>query len=131
MCVFFFFKHKTANEMRISDWSADVCSSDLAGPGEVQRDVVGIGPQVPVAADELGALVDPDRLRIANHGAGHLEGLDAVFATLAEALPGRGGRNPSVRGHCSLLTTSTRRILCPPPLLSDDTARVLRQLPLT
>ena len=58
----------------------------LAGPGEVQRDVVGIGPQVQVAADELGALVDPDRLRIANHGAGHLEGLDDVFATLAEAL---------------------------------------------
>src|SRR3546814_46119 len=31
-CVsFFFFKQKTAYEMRISDWSSDVCSSDLAG----------------------------------------------------------------------------------------------------
>src|SRR3546814_10452903 len=32
-CVFlflFFFKQKTAYEMRISDWSSDVCSSDLA-----------------------------------------------------------------------------------------------------
>src|SRR3546814_4454779 len=32
MCVlvgFFFFKQKTAYEMRISDWSSDVCSSDL------------------------------------------------------------------------------------------------------
>src|SRR3546814_6577183 len=29
-CVFFF-KQKTAYEMRISDWSSDVCSSDLAG----------------------------------------------------------------------------------------------------
>src|SRR3546814_14008096 len=28
---FFFFKQKTADEMRISDWSSDVCSSDLAG----------------------------------------------------------------------------------------------------
>src|SRR3546814_3743326 len=28
---FFFFKQKTAYEMRISDWSSDVCSSDLAG----------------------------------------------------------------------------------------------------
>src|SRR3546814_8928390 len=28
-CSFFFFKHKTAYEMRISDWSSDVCSSDL------------------------------------------------------------------------------------------------------
>src|SRR3546814_3736765 len=37
MCVlcglifFFFFKQKTAYELRISDWSSDVCSSDLAG----------------------------------------------------------------------------------------------------
>src|SRR3546814_18984455 len=30
ICVFFFFKQKTAYEMRISDWSSDVCSSDLA-----------------------------------------------------------------------------------------------------
>src|SRR3546814_5293873 len=30
MFLFFFFKQKTAYEMRISDWSSDVCSSDLA-----------------------------------------------------------------------------------------------------
>src|SRR3546814_12445102 len=30
---FFFFKQKTAYEMRISDWSSDVCSSDLPGNG--------------------------------------------------------------------------------------------------
>src|SRR3546814_7079954 len=29
--IFFFFKQKTAYEMRISDWSSDVCSSDLLG----------------------------------------------------------------------------------------------------
>src|SRR3546814_8538405 len=29
--MFFFFKQKTAYEMRISDWSSDVCSSDLSG----------------------------------------------------------------------------------------------------
>src|SRR3546814_2220241 len=29
--TFFFFKQKTAYEMRISDWSSDVCSSDLDG----------------------------------------------------------------------------------------------------
>src|SRR3546814_7438915 len=29
MCCLFFFKQKTAYEMRISDWSSDVCSSDL------------------------------------------------------------------------------------------------------
>src|SRR3546814_1362964 len=34
MCgLFFFFKQKTAYEMRISDWSSDVCSSDLSSKG--------------------------------------------------------------------------------------------------
>src|SRR3546814_5857796 len=32
ICYFFFCKQKTAYEMRISDWSSDVCSSDLTGP---------------------------------------------------------------------------------------------------
>src|SRR3546814_9898510 len=38
MCLFcFFFKQKTAYEMRISDWSSDVCSSDLLlGAEEIQ-----------------------------------------------------------------------------------------------
>src|SRR3546814_2282694 len=35
LCVFFFFKQKTAYEMRISDWSSDVCSSDLHLAGDV------------------------------------------------------------------------------------------------
>src|SRR3546814_8060627 len=37
--IFFFFKQKTAYEMRISDWSSDVCSSDLVifEPGERYR----------------------------------------------------------------------------------------------
>src|SRR3546814_11735074 len=42
-CSFFFFKQKTAYELRISDWSSDVCSSDLLrreGRG-LQRQVVG------------------------------------------------------------------------------------------
>src|SRR3546814_2693478 len=33
--VFFFFKQKTAYEMRISDWSSDVCSSDLVEQLEI------------------------------------------------------------------------------------------------
>src|SRR3546814_1988296 len=36
--LFFFFKQKTAYEMRISDWSSDVCSSDLI---DVRKDVSG------------------------------------------------------------------------------------------
>src|SRR3546814_1772542 len=35
--VFFFFEQKTAYEMRISDWSSDVCSSDLLVEDEHRR----------------------------------------------------------------------------------------------
>src|SRR3546814_14765200 len=40
-CDFFFFKQKTAYEMRISDWSSDVCSSDLLGCTRRQGYLVG------------------------------------------------------------------------------------------
>src|SRR3546814_4354971 len=36
MLMFFVFKKKTAYEMRISDWSSDVCSSDLMAVGAGQ-----------------------------------------------------------------------------------------------
>src|SRR3546814_9142017 len=39
--LFVFFKKKTAYEMRISEWSSDVCSSDL--PGMRQRAVSAVG----------------------------------------------------------------------------------------
>src|SRR3546814_2777671 len=35
--LFFFFKQKTAYEMRISDWSSDVCSSDLGDDAAAHR----------------------------------------------------------------------------------------------
>src|SRR3546814_8895453 len=46
--MLFFFKQKTAYEMRISDWSSDVCSSDLRVAGDVERaqEVVAAGLQV-------------------------------------------------------------------------------------
>src|SRR3546814_5298300 len=43
---FFFFKQKTAYEMRISDWSSDVCSSDLLDRvrhADLRRDLAGSG----------------------------------------------------------------------------------------
>ena len=42
----------------------------FAGPAEVERDAVGVRPQIQVAGDELAALVDADRRRIA-HPAAH------------------------------------------------------------
>src|SRR3546814_6694720 len=53
---FFFFKQKTAYEMRISDWSSDVCSSDLsssimaisgAGTAILKARIGGISPAFP------------------------------------------------------------------------------------
>src|SRR3546814_14746731 len=52
-CLFFFFKQKTAYEMRISDWSSDVCSSDLRLEGAGGR--LGQGPAL-----LRGALVEGD-----------------------------------------------------------------------
>src|SRR3546814_5252913 len=70
MYVFFFFKQKTAYDMRISDWSSDVCSSDLdvrgrgaGGDADVASafeplriDLVGAVDQVGLHAFALGQL---------------------------------------------------------------------------
>src|SRR3546814_1160257 len=72
--VCFFFKQKTAYEMRMSDWSSDVCSSDLGGAARA-------------AAPELAALVRdahaaaPDRFIAA-------AALAAVSSEPTDALPG-------------------------------------------
>src|SRR3546814_6361495 len=42
--VVFFFKQKTAYEMRISDWSSDVCSSDLRAPAAMACAIVSMCP---------------------------------------------------------------------------------------
>src|SRR3546814_18851122 len=49
--VFFFFKQKTAYEMRISDWSSDVCSSDLGGGDAALRGGHGLERAVRDEAD--------------------------------------------------------------------------------
>src|SRR3546814_2183549 len=79
---FFFFKQKTAYEMRISDWSSDVCSSDLVGIGHDRRRV-GVDEDNAIALllerldrlrpriVELARLTDNDRA-----GADDEDGLD-------------------------------------------------------
>src|SRR3546814_20435 len=70
-CLFFFFKQKTAYEMRISDWSSDVCSSDLKA-----IDVI----------DEVGAmqmLVPPAKRRKTITS----KEIEAVIATMARIPP--------------------------------------------
>src|SRR3546814_556152 len=57
VCFFLFFKQKTAYEMRISDWSSDVCSSDLFA---VQgRDLMtGVPKQILVSYTEVAHCLD-------------------------------------------------------------------------
>src|SRR3546814_8657575 len=50
--LFFFFKQKTAYEMRISDWSSDVCSSDLHHDDDVEQVRHGFQP-LELEDDEL------------------------------------------------------------------------------
>src|SRR3546814_2810208 len=69
---------KTAYEMRISDWSSDVCSSDLAQLGDAQLDIAGLGGQqawaVTVAFGEtiLGTLIAASADVLDRFGLDHL-----------------------------------------------------------
>src|SRR3546814_10364257 len=65
---FFFFKQKTAYEMRISDWSSDVCSSDLRHPlCQRQMDVAGAWREV---HDQVVEVVPVGFLQQASQGLG-------------------------------------------------------------
>src|SRR3546814_11455131 len=57
---FFFFKQKTAYEMRISDWSSDVCSSDLSGQRGAHLGQRGEAPAIPTDDDPV-AIEEHDR----------------------------------------------------------------------
>src|SRR3546814_3329453 len=51
---FFFFKQKTAYEMRISDWSSDVCSSDLDTAGADGAAITGVAAGADTSAPVTG-----------------------------------------------------------------------------
>src|SRR3546814_4284489 len=63
--LFFFFKQKTAYEMRISDWSSDVCSSDLP-VGRRRQDHRGVAPSEERRRQAVQDAVRPDRGRRAS-----------------------------------------------------------------
>src|SRR3546814_9559926 len=110
--MFFFFKQKTAYEMRISDWSSDVCSSDLSHHARTQEGQRGLRPRQgqlgtsrarPVETDRnqpggnrriQGALCHPVRASsgwlglVARRESGSPQTLSAV---LPSAAPGRTG----------------------------------------
>src|SRR3546814_10608835 len=84
--MFFFFKQKTAYEMRISDWSSDVCSSDLVDRGH------GGGHDAAREGDRL-ALVLPR----AGDGDGRDRGGPRELR--GDARRGRGARTPLRRSE--------------------------------
>src|SRR3546814_3429247 len=75
MLGFFFFKQKTAYEMRISDWSSDVCSSDL---GEIS----GRGPsgsiELTASFGDVSGLVAGDDVRLGGLPVGKVKRVEVV-----------------------------------------------------
>src|SRR3546814_3792841 len=64
LLCFFFFKQKTAYELRISDWSSDVCSSDLIDVHHAIPEIFGdverfAAPRIPA---DMGRCVEPPEL---------------------------------------------------------------------
>src|SRR3546814_3321199 len=89
---FFFFKQKTAYEMRISDWSSDVCSSDLACSKRADNNCVVASQNQINQQDlsksrkdrriiEIGKIMDDARpyfRRSSRHGNGRCSGCDEI-----------------------------------------------------
>src|SRR3546814_4655919 len=80
--MFFVFKQKTAYELRISDWSSDVCSSDLHVMPEVDGVVRRI-PAVVVAADRLVPALAFEAARVTSGGSSYLLDTSPVIRALS------------------------------------------------
>src|SRR3546814_13958785 len=127
--MFFVFKQKTAYELRISDWSSDVCSSDLgAVVGRLAAALAVLAGAVLALVDRaLGAApeIDPEaavdlvlRRKALGHG-----GAIPFF----RAMPARLSRRPCCSGRprerscpdSSGRTGRTNRPFRPPPTIAD------------
>src|SRR3546814_19703368 len=104
LVIVFFFKQKTAYDLRISDWSSDVCSSDLGLPGLSFPAPPKHFPTKDEMADYLEAYVErfdlPVRLRttvtrVARHGDGYVvETGDVRYLTSAVIVAMAGYQQP-------------------------------------
>src|SRR3546814_3927548 len=75
--LFFFFKQKTAYEMRISDWSSDVCSSDLVGLEAFKRSFANYLAE-DVRYENVGATLVTNRTEACELIEHFASGLDSV-----------------------------------------------------
>src|SRR3546814_2541502 len=87
LLCFFFFKQKTAYEMRISDWSSDVCSSDLESPSVAAQQLAAAF----AATRFLDVTFAHDRREVADRVvAGELRGFVVIPQDFEQRLAGTG-----------------------------------------
>src|SRR3546814_4582271 len=69
LCVVVFFKQKTAYEMRISDWSSDVCSSDLlrAAAEPTRLRILALCAHAELSVTELVTILGQSQPRVSRH----------------------------------------------------------------
>src|SRR3546814_9404942 len=86
VCVIFFCKQKTAYELRISDWSSDVCSSDLVNVNAVQI-IDADNVEFAKTFDNIGEVLGRDRgaVQALERDALHLVALIGQFEADADA----------------------------------------------
>src|SRR3546814_7218932 len=90
--LFCFFKQKTAYEMRIRDWSADVCSSDLVA---IDGDrIVAVGENLGAGSENIdagGKIVTPGFVDVHTHYDGQATWEDRQSVVVGKGVSGRGG----------------------------------------
>src|SRR3546814_1417210 len=112
LTFFFFFKQKTAYDMRISDWSSDVCSSDLVC---VQRSAEAISARRKPPESSLGCLPDcrlpGSRRRIDRVSPGIVDRAPGA-ARRPAALPGASGRSEEHTSELQSLMRISYAVFC-------------------
>src|SRR3546814_750882 len=140
-CIFFF-KQKTAYEMRISDWSSDVCSSDL----DNQPAKFLVGQEVPITTgealsdnfDEAFRTVQREEVGIKLDVTPQVNGAGEVKLFLRQEVSSVAGpvssRNSDLiinkRSFETVLTVDDGEILAIGGLLNDDERKTIERIPL-
>src|SRR3546814_4031357 len=94
--LFFFFKQKTAYEMRISDWSSDVCSSDL---GNIFNDTASLKLSPAQALDDATPWAEAFRVLRTNMQFVQVDSPTKVFV-VSSSLPAEGKSTKIGRASC-------------------------------
>src|SRR3546814_4024408 len=107
VCLLFFFKQKTAYEMRISDWSSDVCSSDLE-----------------VLLSKIDEKLQPVLDEVLRRNAGEAEFHQAVHEVL-ESLGRVVAKHPDYTSHALIerICEPERQIIFHVPWVDDEIGR--------